>query len=99
MLASAILSEISKLDYEVLALDVDKLDICYKDDIERVIIPFKPDIVINCAAYTNVDGAETEQNQAYHQGHYPEWRDIYSLPQDLSILKRECPTIPQESIQ
>nr|CRL78299.1 dTDP-4-dehydrorhamnose reductase [Mycolicibacterium komanii] len=48
---------------EVLALTSSELDITDAAAAERVIAP--GDVVINCAAYTQVDAAETEQDRAY----------------------------------
>lgn len=50
---------------EITAVDIDKLDI---SDLEAVNLLFekeKFDAVINCAAYTNVNGCETEIDTAY----------------------------------
>ncbi len=37
------------------------LDITKKDDVKKVIEFYSPDVIINCAAYTNVDKCETER--------------------------------------
>ncbi len=37
------------------------LDITKKDDVKKVIEFHEPDLIINCAAYTNVDKCETER--------------------------------------
>ena len=42
----------------------DRLSIANKKELSKVIKQHQPDFVINAAAYTNVDGAETERNQA-----------------------------------
>ena len=39
-------------------------DITKKDEVEKVLKEEKPDAVIHCAAWTNVDGAEDEENKA-----------------------------------
>lgn len=57
-------SEIGNIDNqykncEIVAVDVDKLDITQSLDVFNFINKEKPDIVINCAAMTNVDGCET----------------------------------------
>lgn len=49
----------------VVALDVDELDICDAAGIERALATVKPALVINAAAYTAVDKAETERDRAY----------------------------------
>ena len=45
--------------------NVHKLDITVKEDIAAVIASFKPDIIINCAAYTDVDGSEQDKDLAH----------------------------------
>ena len=40
-----------------------QLDITDKDAVQRVIEESKPDTIIHCAAWTNVDGAEAEENR------------------------------------
>lgn len=37
------------------------LDITLKDDVKRIVEFYEPDVIINCAAYTNVDKCETER--------------------------------------
>ncbi|MBF0378879.1 MAG: dTDP-4-dehydrorhamnose reductase [Desulfamplus sp.] len=49
---------------EVVAYDLPELDITDKIRVSTVISEFIPDVVINCAAYTQVDKCETEQNIA-----------------------------------
>ena len=44
--------------YDVIETDIDTLDITNFDQVEKVLTLEKPDYVIHCAAYTNVDGAE-----------------------------------------
>ena len=50
---------------EVFALDVDKLDITKLDEVKKVLTEINPDVVINCAAATNVDGCESNQDLAF----------------------------------
>lgn len=40
-----------------------QLDITDNDAVQRVITELKPDAIIHCAAWTNVDGAEAEENR------------------------------------
>lgn len=40
-----------------------QLDITDKDAVQRVIEELRPDAIIHCAAWTNVDGAEAEENR------------------------------------
>lgn len=48
-------------DYEVFAWDLKVIDITNKKIVQRKILGLKPDIVINAAAYTNVDGCERDK--------------------------------------
>ena len=50
---------------EVIALDVDKLDITSLENVINVLNEEKPDVVINCAAATNVDGCESNDDFAF----------------------------------
>ena len=44
---------------------IDELDICNSVDTERYIVENKIDTIVNCAAYTDVEGAEDNINMAY----------------------------------
>ncbi|MDM8515001.1 dTDP-4-dehydrorhamnose reductase [Desulfobacterales bacterium HSG16] len=54
-----------KTDMEIHGFLRDSLDICNQDQINRVFEKVQPDIVVNTAAYTNVDKAETEIDTAF----------------------------------
>lgn len=49
----------------VLAVDVDELDITDREATIAYVRRHQPDTVINCAAFTNVDGCETSRDAAY----------------------------------
>ena len=51
-------------DHQCSVLDVEDLDITDKDKVIEVISKIKPDWVINCVAYTEVDNCETNQKRA-----------------------------------
>ena len=62
-------SEIGKVsenikNSEVFPLDIDELDITRLGSVRTVLNDIKPDVVINCAAATNVDGCESNQDLA-----------------------------------
>jgi dTDP-4-dehydrorhamnose reductase len=59
----ALLPQLS--DYEVVGLDRHALDLSNTDAIRQVIRDIKPDLIINPAAYTAVDKAESEADLAY----------------------------------
>ena len=50
---------------EIIALDVDELDITNLEQVKNKINDLKPDVVINCAAATNVDGCESNEDFAF----------------------------------
>ena len=54
----------NKYDYEFTFADRETLDISNRDNIEKVFQENQPDFVVNCAAYTQVDLAETERESA-----------------------------------
>ncbi len=43
-----------------------KIDITNKDEVKKLINDFYPDVIINAAAYTNVDGCETNKELAWN---------------------------------
>lgn len=50
---------------EVIALDIDDLDITNFLAVKEKLEDIKPDVVINCAAATNVDGCESNEDLAF----------------------------------
>ncbi len=44
--------------------DVDDLNILNSEELEQKVIEYSPDVIVNCAAYTAVDTAETQQEEA-----------------------------------
>ena len=66
---------------KVFAMDVDTLDITNLEQVKKVLNEVKPDVVINCAAATNVDGCEANQDLAFK---------INSLgPRNLAMVAEE----------
>ena len=51
--------------HTVLALDLPNLDITSEASVDGVIDLWKPDAIVNCAAYTAVDRAEHDETKAY----------------------------------
>ncbi len=51
--------------HEVISLDLEGLDITDREGTHHTIFSIRPDIVVNCAAYTNVDMAEDEKETAF----------------------------------
>ncbi|MGL5087101.1 MAG: SDR family oxidoreductase, partial [Clostridium sp.] len=50
---------------EVVALDVEDLDITKLEQVREVLHRESPEVVINCAVATNVDGCESNQDLAF----------------------------------
>jgi dTDP-4-dehydrorhamnose reductase len=51
-------------DHDVVALNHSALDITDRASIERAMLLHRPDVVVNCAAFTDVDGAEADEKNA-----------------------------------
>jgi dTDP-4-dehydrorhamnose reductase len=60
-------SEVAPLlpHHEVLELGSADLDVADRDRVEQVVGEFGPDLVVNCAAFTDVDGAESREDRAF----------------------------------
>jgi len=52
-------------DYDVIGFDLEDGDITDRENVLKTISHIYPDLVINCAAYTDVDGCETNVQKAY----------------------------------
>jgi dTDP-4-dehydrorhamnose reductase len=65
MVARATIKHCQSTGDEVSAFTRQELDISDKEQVTKIFAREKPDAVINCAAYTNVDGAETNQDLCY----------------------------------
>jgi dTDP-4-dehydrorhamnose reductase len=55
----------SVVNSEVIGIDVQELDITRLSDTRAYFNDIKPDVVINCAAYTNVDACESNEDIAF----------------------------------
>ena len=64
MLGSDIVAIGSNMSHEIVALDRDDLDVTDPGRVERLIIRERPGAVVNCAAWTKVDGAEEHESAA-----------------------------------
>ena len=51
---------------EIVALDEKELDITKKSIVDKLVSEIKPDVIINCAAFTNVDLCETKKTLAFN---------------------------------
>ena len=52
-------------EHDILALDVNDMDITNKEQVDSVIKSYKPDVIFHCAAWTAVDKAEDEEERVY----------------------------------
>ncbi|MFZ5392191.1 MAG: dTDP-4-dehydrorhamnose reductase [Patescibacteria group bacterium] len=63
MLATDLKNIASQAGHETIGWDVDELDITNQSQVQTKIDEIKPEVIINCAAYTAVDQAETEREK------------------------------------
>ena len=56
--------EILSPQHEILALNHQELDITDLAGVEETVTRFRPDAILNCAAFTQVDLCETERDKA-----------------------------------
>lgn len=68
--------------HDVVPLDHAGLDIGDHDSVMATVPSLRPDAVVNAAAFTDVDGAETERERAF--------RDNAAGPQSLALAARAC---------
>ncbi len=67
---------------EVISLSREELDITDLNMVKEVVNNIKPDVIINCAAYTNVDGCESDFKGAFQ---------VNALgPRNLAIAAKEA---------
>ncbi|MBN1845812.1 MAG: sugar nucleotide-binding protein, partial [Sedimentisphaerales bacterium] len=50
---------------EIFAMDLDEIDITKSDSVTNRLASCRPQLVVNCAAYTDVDGCETDRETAW----------------------------------
>jgi dTDP-4-dehydrorhamnose reductase len=64
MLGYDVLRAGAAASHELVAVDVDELDITDSGAVEAAFARVRPEAVVNCAAWTDVDGAESHREQA-----------------------------------
>jgi dTDP-4-dehydrorhamnose reductase len=64
MLGQAVATAATRLGHDVVALSRAELDVTDTDHVRRVVAAAEPRAVVNCAAWTDVDGAETAEAAA-----------------------------------
>jgi dTDP-4-dehydrorhamnose reductase len=64
MLGQAVATAATRLGHDVIALSRAELDVTDAEHVRRVIAAAEPRAIVNCAAWTDVDGAETAEAAA-----------------------------------
>jgi dTDP-4-dehydrorhamnose reductase len=64
MLGQAVATAATRLGHDVIALSRAELDVTDSEHVRRVIAAAEPRAIVNCAAWTDVDGAETAEAAA-----------------------------------
>jgi len=64
-LGQDVVLELARKNHEAFGTDREKLDITNEADVFAFISEVKPDAILHCAAYTNVDAAEENEELAY----------------------------------
>jgi dTDP-4-dehydrorhamnose reductase len=59
------LCEILSREHEVVGVDIQEGDLSFASEAEQVVKTASPELVVHCAAYTDVDGSETEAERAF----------------------------------
>jgi dTDP-4-dehydrorhamnose reductase len=65
MLGSDLLTRLAMAGHEVTGRDIDELDITSREACREAVGEVSPDAVINAAAYTNVDGCESDREGCF----------------------------------
>ena len=52
-------------NYDVMGYDINDVDITCREDVLKATGKYLPEVVINCAAYTDVDGCESNVQKAF----------------------------------
>jgi len=63
-LAKAFIKKFIELNFDFVAPSEQDFDITDKTKIEKVLVEYKPNVIINCAAYNNVEFAEQDNSKA-----------------------------------
>jgi dTDP-4-dehydrorhamnose reductase len=72
------------VDHEVIAWGRQDLDISHLEQVRKALNQIRPDVVINAAAFTQVDQAETNQESAY-RGNALGPRNLALITQEMNI--------------
>ncbi len=66
MVARAVLTHAGEHEHEAVGFTRDELDISNEADVDVRVREERPDAIINCAAWTDVDACESDVKRAYH---------------------------------
>src|SRR6516225_3558022 len=64
-LAQAFIRAFENKSFDFIAPDKASLDITQPDDVAEAVANYKPDVILNCAAYNLVDQAEQDHERAF----------------------------------
>ncbi len=88
MLGKDMVDGFSHAGYEVVGVDREELDITKTDLVQSKLTEIAPDVVINCAAYTDVNGAEDAKELAYQINAYgPEYLAGATRELDIPLVQ------------
>ncbi|NLL04358.1 MAG: dTDP-4-dehydrorhamnose reductase [Clostridiaceae bacterium] len=80
-LGKEIIRQLDKSRYDITAVDLKEINITILEDVLSMVKGLNPDVIINCAAYTNVDACETDFDSAFA---------VNAIgPRNLSIASKE----------
>jgi dTDP-4-dehydrorhamnose reductase len=82
-LGSALKAALTRLSIDFIGLSHKEFDICDSDS-RNVLIQLKPSAIINCAAWTDVEGAETNETLAFKVNEMGA-RNMAKVAQELNI--------------
>lgn len=68
--------QVLQANYTLRSIDLDELDITDARAVDMMVCDFGPDIILNCAAFTDVDACETQRE--------PAWKVNVQGPQNLA---------------
>lgn len=69
-LGQELVQQLQQTNFELYAFTKTDLDICNLTNVQQVVSEIQPDVIINAAAFTKVDLAETEQDIAFNVNAY-----------------------------
>ena len=58
-------TQVLQKSHDVMSVDIEEVDIAIYMDLAKMVQEFLPDVIVNCAAYTQVDSCETAKGLAW----------------------------------